>query len=213
MIIGVFDSGIGGLTVLKELKALMHEHQYIYIGDSERAPYGDLPKKTIVRYSKEITRKLLKQRVDLIVVACNTVSAIALDELQKISPVPVIGVIEPTKEYLELSGLKKVGLAATTATVSSKVYPSVISVACPEFVPLIEARNFGWDLDMAVRKRFSQFFGKNLEAIILGCTHYPLIQEKLEQFLKTSGERIQLIDPAIHTARYIRAAIATAKAV
>ncbi|MCL2847070.1 MAG: glutamate racemase [Firmicutes bacterium] len=211
MKIGVFDSGSGGLTVLRELENRLPGNEYVYFGDYARAPYGDQPRETIVQYSKEITDFMLSQNVDMMVVACNTIVAAAMDEIKAMSSVPVVGVVEPAIEYLSTCGYKNVGVAATTATITSGIYTdslaahgiSATAVACPDFVPLIETNNFGPDLDTAVEKYMGDFVGKGIEAVVLGCTHYPIIRGQLQDFFNKSGESIELVDPAMYTANHI----------
>jgi len=217
--IGVFDSGLGGLTVLRELEKHLPNHEYIYFGDFLRVPYGDKPRNTIINYAKEIVEFLLSQGVHMIVVACNTVVASAMTELRAMCPVPIIGVVEPTTAYLETSGYKNVGIAATTATISSGIYSALLAthgissvgVACPELVPLIESNNFGQDLDNAIEKYFGQFLGKDIEAIVLGCTHFPLIRDRIQNYLNSKNQTIELIDPAVHTVNHIKAILVKKK--
>ena len=191
MRIGVFDSGSGGLTVLAQLKKRLPECEYIYFGDYENMPYGDKPPEFIKSRATAITRNLIDQGAQLIVVACNTVSAIAMEELKKMSSVPIIGVIEPTKEFLAKQRFKRIGLAATTATVKSSVYNADVNVACPDLVPLIE------ELDKTIHKYFSQL--RDVDAVILGCTHYPLVEGLIKRHL---GD-VPIINPAVHTAQSV----------
>lgn len=199
---------------MRELvKAMPEGHEFIYFGDYLRVPYGDKSPEVVTRFAVEIMDFLLAQGAELLVVACNTIVACAFAELTRKSPVPVVGVIGPAIEYLAGQGHEKVGVAATTATINSGIYekslgmrgiPS-ISMACPEFVPLIESNNYGPDLEAAIEKRFSAFVGQGLGSIVLGCTHFPIIQTQLENYLRASGEGdVKLIDPARHTAEYVR---------
>ena len=205
MKIGIFDSGIGGLTVLKELVQSSPNNYYIYYGDVTRAPYGDKPPEVIATYAKEIAASFVEQGVDLIVVACNTVSAVAMVELRTNCPVRVIGMVEPVLEHMATTNYKRVGVVATAATISSGVYQTglgnqgkqVVAVACPELVPLIEAGNFGPELTAAIQLRFGEFIGQNIQALILACTHYPIIQDKIENFFQHANEKIQIINPAL----------------
>ena len=212
MKIGVFDSGSGGLTVLREMRTRMPNHEYVYFGDYARLPYGNKPRETIVRFSLEILNFLLSKKVEMIVVACNTIVASAMDELKASCPVPIIGVVGPTLKHVVESGCKNVGVAATDATVRSGIYGeglasrgvNALSVACPVLVPLIESDSSGAEMDSAIEKYFSNFCGRGIDAVIMGCTHYPIVRNKIDKFLKSRGENIRLIDPAIHTADSIK---------
>jgi len=209
--IGVFDSGSGGLTVLRELEKTLPGNEYVYFGDFLRVPYGDKPREKIVQYSTEIARFLEDQGVEMIVVACNTVVANAMDELKAMCNVPVVGVIDPTIEYVAKQGYSNVGVAATAATVNSEVYKKGLaghgidstSVACSDFVSLIEANKLEKELDISIERYFGNFVGKDIQAVVLGCTHYPIIREKLQNYLNKKGEKIELVDPAIHTVNHI----------
>ena len=214
MRVGVFDSGIGGLTVLKELKkAMPNAHEYVYFGDRLNAPYGDKGPEEIKTNALKIIEYLLTQNLDAIVVACNTIVANAMDEIQKAAPVPVIGVIDPTIEHIQAAGYKNVGIAATSATIKSGIYQSKLRalginshpVACPKLVPLIESNNFGTDLDNAIAYHFQNFLGKNLDALVLGCTHYPIIVNQIQAYLTNFGETMDLINPANFIAEKLKA--------
>ena len=199
MKIGIFDSGSGGLGVLQELRRELPTTSFIYYGDWARMPYGDKPVEVVLEYSLEIIRSLVAAGVDMIVVACNTAWVSGVSSMK--FDVPIFGVVEPTLEYIKATSIGRVGLAATTVTVNSKVYGCMPSVACPRFVPLIESGNLGEELDTAIAEYFGQLLGIGLQAIILGCTHYPIIEDKIKEFLVRAGEgHIQLINPAKHAA-------------
>jgi len=193
--IGIFDSGIGGLTVAKAVKTALPNEQIIYFGDTKHLPYGDKSKETLVGYSLQIVDFLISQDVKAIIIACNSASAMAYDEVKAYSTVPVYNVIDPIVDYVdnhqEVS--KKVGLIATKATVNSKVYSSKIeqccvdvkttSLATPLLVPMIEE---GFHNDKISNTIIDNYLAdKSLEGIdtlILGCTHYPLIENEINAY-------------------------------
>lgn len=208
--IGVFDSGVGGLTVLKEiLKELPHENT-IYLGDTARVPYGSRSMETIVRYAFESMKFLKKHDIKMLVIACNTASAISLEALKARSPIPIIGVIEPgARAAVNASKSKRIGVIGTEATIRSRSYikalketdktTHIVSVHCPMFVPLVEE---GWTegeiADLAVKKYLGAFEGKEIDTLLLGCTHYPLLAPAISKFL---GPNIRLVDSAVETAK------------
>ncbi|MCK5782385.1 MAG: glutamate racemase [Flavobacteriales bacterium] len=196
--IGVFDSGIGGLTVAKAIKKSMPNEQIVYFGDTKHLPYGDKSKETLVAYSLEITRFMLKQGVKAIVVACNSASAMAYKEINEIAgDIPVYNVIDPIVDYISsLNGLANhVGLIATKATVNSNVYYSKISkkkisirtssLATPLLVPMIE-EGFHDDKisNTIIQNYLCDKHLKGIDTLILGCTHYPLIEDEINEFYK-----------------------------
>ena len=203
--IGVFDSGLGGLTVVKELLNVLPHESIIYFGDTARVPYGTKSKETIIRFSQENTKVLLKYRVKMVVVACNSCSSYALGHLRKMFRVPIVGVIEPgASKAVYSTRNNKVGIIATQATIRSDQYPQTIkqfqkditifSKACPLFVPLVEE---GW-LDKKVTVDVAQEYlaelkSKDIDTLILGCTHYPLLKNILHQVM---GNKVTLIDSA-----------------
>jgi len=207
--IGIFDSGIGGLTVLKEIcKKLPHEST-VYLGDTARVPYGIRSPETVTRYSFENTRFLFSKEVKMIVVACNTASSVSLDAIKNSVPVPVIGVIEPgAKAAVAVTGNKKIGVIGTEATIKSNSYAraimliddsiEVFGIACPLFVPLVEE---GWTkgkiAEMIAQEYLKEMKRKGIDTLVLGCTHYPLLKGILSAVM---GEGINLIDSAIETA-------------
>ncbi|MBF0490546.1 MAG: glutamate racemase [Candidatus Omnitrophica bacterium] len=211
--IGVFDSGLGGLTVVKELFMSLPEENIIYFGDTARVPYGTKSRETIIRYSREIVSVLLKHKVKMIVVACNTASSLALDVLQKECPVPIIGVIDPGAKKAALSTKsKKVGIIATQSTVKSGKYAKrlkdfepkvhVISQPCPLFVPLVEEGWFDHDITFRVAKEYLADFKKEgIDTLILGCTHYPLLRKTIARVM---GSKVTLIDSAREVAMEVK---------
>ena len=210
--IGIFDSGIGGLTVLKEIIAKLPEENTIYLGDTARVPYGIRSPETVTRYSFENTRFLLSQEIKMLVVACNTASAVSLDAVKKEFPLPIIGVLEPgARAAVAATKTRKVGVIGTEATINSGAYAraikrlgadiEVFSLPCPLFVPLVEE---GWienDVaELVALKYLAGFKGKRIDTLVLGCTHYPLLKSVIT---RTMGSGITLIDSATETAREV----------
>lgn len=187
--IGVFDSGIGGLTVLAELLKDFPSERFIYVGDTARVPYGAKSQETVLEYSKQITDFLLKQKVKMIVAACNTASALAVPTLKKKIPVPLLGVVEATAQAAALASPRgPIGVIATKATIASSVYSKelkkyapqakVLAQACPLFVPLVEEGWFDHPVTRQVVKIYLEKMMKGRpQALILGCTHYPMLKK------------------------------------
>jgi glutamate racemase len=210
--IGIFDSGVGGLTVLKELMAaLPHEHT-IYLGDTARVPYGIRSPSTVTRYSFENTRFLLSQEIKMLVVACNTASAVSLSEVRKEFPLPVIGVLEPGARAAAAATRRgRVGVIGTEATIGSRAYERAIrqiapaievySHACPLFVPLVEEGWFENDVaELAARRYLGPLRDSGIDTLVLGCTHYPLLKSVIGRVM---GIDITLIDSATETAKEV----------
>ncbi len=215
--IGIFDSGLGGLTVFKELRALLPGEDLIYFGDTARVPYGTKSAEAVLAFSKEIASFLLGKKIKLLVVACNTASSLALEEIRKLSPVPVLGVIGPGVE----AALKavpaggRVLVTGTSATVNSRAYSralaesgpgiKVTEKACPLFVPLVEE---GWcskPVAAIVAREYLAPFRGRTDALILGCTHYPLLKKVIAGVM---GPRTKIVDSARAAARSARAELA-----
>ena len=211
--IGVFDSGLGGLTVLREIIARLPGESTIYLGDTARVPYGIRSPEVVTRYSFENMRFLLSRKIKLLVIACNTASAISLDALKKKSPVPVIGVIEPgARAAIGASRTGRVGVIGTETTIKSGAYRRVLerlspgikvfSRPCPLFVPLVEE---GWvDNEIArltAGNYLAGFRDDAIDCLLLGCTHYPLLKKTITEVM---GESVTLIDSAYETAREIK---------
>lgn len=208
--IGVFDSGLGGLTVFKALARRMPGESLVYFGDTAHVPYGSKSPEAIARYSTAVARFLAGRGIKLLVVACNTSSAWALPEIRRAVKVPVIGVIEPgARAALAATRGGRVGVIGTEATVKSGAYPKAIkalstrtktiSQACPLFVPLVEEG--WWDGDVVTsvaRKYVAPLKAARVDALILGCTHYPYLKKTIG---KAMGPRVRLIDSADETAR------------
>ena len=211
--IGVFDSGVGGLTVAREIMRQMPEESIVYFGDTARVPYGSKSKDTIIGFSRQIVKFLQTKNVKAIVIACNTASAFALKAIQDEVSIPVIGVIKPgAKVASEATKNGKIGVIGTIGTVNSDIYTQyihelnseiqVFSKACPLFVPLVEE---GWIYDSVTievaERYFSELKGYGVDTLVLGCTHYPLIRHVLQ---KVIGESVTLVNPAYETARRLK---------
>ena len=219
--IGVFDSGIGGLTVVKALIEELPGESIVYFGDTARVPYGTKSKSTIVKFSLENVEFLLRFGVKCIVIACNTSSSWALPTLRKYFKVPIVGVIRPgALAAVRQTRTKRIGVIGTTATINSGAYESAIhrldpavtvfSQSCPLFVPLVEE---GW-LTGAVSRQVAALYLKSMtrhriDTLILGCTHYPLLASTIQQVL---GPRVALVDSAKQTAAEVRGALMDAEA-
>jgi len=214
--IGVFDSGLGGLTVFKVLARRMPEESLIYFGDTAHVPYGSKSPEAIARYSSMIAIFLAKRGIKLLVVACNTSSAWALPAIRKAVKVPVIGVIEPgARGALAVSRGGRVGIIGTEATVKSGAYEKALrslkkgvraaSAACPLFVPLVEEGWWNGPVVEAVARRYLAPLKRvRVDTVILGCTHYPYLKPVLARVL---GPRVRLIDSAEETARETQLAL------
>jgi len=204
--IGVFDSGIGGLTVLKEIIRMLPRENTIYLGDTARVPYGTRSPETVIRYSFENTKFLSTKEIKLLVIACNTASSISLDAIKKSVSIPVIGVIEPgAKAAVKATRNKRVGIIGTDATIMSNAYTNVIKalderieiygIPCPLFVPLVEE---GWtegNIATLVAKEYLKGIKeKGIDTLVLGCTHYPLLKKVISEVM---GRGIRLIDSAV----------------
>ena len=207
--VGVFDSGVGGLTVAREIMRNLPSERIVYFGDTARVPYGSKSKEIVLKFSRQIVRFLQLQDVKAIVVACNTASALALEEIKKEIDIPIIGVVEPgAKVAASVTKNKKIGLIGTKGTVHSKLYPEIIhsydkeiqvfGQPCPLFVPLVEE---GWlkdDVTVEVARRYvTPLLEQGIDTLILGCTHYPLLRSTIGQIM---GEGVQLVNPAYETA-------------
>ena len=209
--IGVFDSGVGGLTVLQALRDRLPGEDFLYLGDTARLPYGSKSAATVQRYALNAAAHLVCHGIKLLVVACNTASSYALDEVVASSPVPVVGVVEPGVRAALATGVRRVGVIGTEGTIRSSAYQRALeraddglgvdAVACPLFVPLAEE---GWG-DHPVTDRVAEIYLRPLldrgaEALILGCTHYPLLRPSLE---RVAGARVRLVDSATAVATVV----------
>lgn len=218
--IGVFDSGIGGITVLKALRAALPHEDLVYLGDTARLPYGTKSAETVTAYATQATKHLLGHDVKMVVIACNTASAVALEPLKRaLAPIPVIGVIEPgAKAGTKATKTGRIGVIATEATVKGGAYVRAIHAAMPEaevtqapcglFVTLVEE---GWvkgDVAEAAAKRYLAplFKGRNApDTLVLGCTHFPVLARTIA---KVVGRQVKLVDSAATTAKAVTGALA-----
>lgn len=214
MPIGVFDSGVGGLTVAREIMRQLPSENVVYFGDTARVPYGSKSKDTIIRFSRQIIRFLKTKNVKAIVIACNTVSALALETVQEEMDIPVIGVITPgARAAVNETKNKKIGVVGTEATIRSETYTkiikaklpdaSVIGKSCPLFVPLVEEGFSKHSItEQVIDIYLSDMRSTDIDTMILGCTHYPLLRSKIMAYL---GERVQIVNPAYETAMDLKA--------
>lgn len=217
--IGVFDSGIGGLTVLKELLTRLPGESFIYFGDTARVPYGTKSVETVLRFSRENVTFLLDQSVKFIVVACNTASASAVPRLQREFRIPILGVIEPgVRAAVDKTKTSKIGVIGTAGTIRSDAYQNGIkqldprakvkAMACPLFVPLAEE---GWVdtpvTELAAHTYLDGFVGDGIDVLVLGCTHYPLLADVIGRVV---GPSVSLVDSAVETASEVKRALAAA---
>lgn len=216
--IGVFDSGLGGLTVLKEIMELIPTESVVYFGDSGRAPYGIKSKETVIKYTFQDMRFLLNQDIKMIVIACNTACACSLERLKDNFDIPIIDVIRPGAAAVvkETKG-KKVGVIGTTATVNSGVYERAIKIidnsikifskACPLFVPLVEEGMEWWEKDITFRvaeEYLKDLKNEGVDSLVLGCTHYPLLANTIS---KVMGDGVKLVNSAQEIAKAVKQAI------
>ncbi len=202
--IGIFDSGVGGLTVLKALRERLPGEDFVYLGDTARLPYGTKTASTVRRYALNASAHLVAHNVKLLVVACNTASSFALDALAEASPVPVVGVVLPGARAALMTGAERVGVIGTEGTIRSAAYQEALAglgaavevraEPCPLFVPLAEE---GWGdhpiTDQVARHYLQPLLDWGAETIILGCTHYPLLRPSLQRVV---GPDVQLVDSA-----------------
>lgn len=215
--IGVFDSGVGGLTVAREIMRNLPNEHIVYFGDTARVPYGSKSKDTVIRYSQQIIRFLRTQDVKAIVIACNTASALALDEVEQELDIPIIGVIKSgARVAAAATSNKQVGVIGTESTINSHMYHRLIQEqdpeitvygkACPLFVPLVEE---GWLKDPVtaeVAKRYlDEILKKGIDSLILGCTHYPLLRSLIGEI---AGPDVKLVNPAYETAKELERLLA-----
>lgn len=202
--IGIFDSGVGGLTVLEALRQRLPSESFVYLGDTARLPYGTKSAATVQRYAVNAARHLVGRRIKLLVVACNTATSFALDAVSEASPVPVVGVVTPGVRAALMTGASRIGIIGTEGTIRSEAYQralsglgsavEVMATPCPLFVALAEE---GWGdhpiTDQIARHYLRPMLGWGAEAIILGCTHYPLLKPSLARVV---GPEVRLVDSA-----------------
>jgi glutamate racemase len=220
--IGIFDSGVGGLTVLREIMKVMPQEDTIYLGDTARVPYGTKSPETVVRFARQITSFLVNRDIKLLVVACNTASAVSLDELKSEFSIPIVGVIEPGAfRAASVTTSGRVGVIGTAGTIRSSAYTKaikrinpgieVITAECPMFVPLAEE---GW-VDNEVARLTASIYLKSLrdkgvDTLVLGCTHYPLLKGIIGEVM---GEGVKLVDSAAETARVVKGILESSGAI
>ena len=207
--IGVFDSQVGGLTVAREIMRQIPNERIVYFGDTARVPYGSKSKDIITKYSRQIIRFLLTENVKAIVIACNTASAFALDTMQKEFDIPIIGVLKPGAKVAAKTTVNgRIGLIGTEGTIHSGMYAQfiksikpdveVIGKPCPLFVPLVEEGMLHDTITDQVAERYlSTLKDKNIDTLIMGCTHYPLLRSTIRRVM---GESVNLVNPAYETA-------------
>ncbi len=210
--IGIFDSGVGGLTVFKAIRKAFPEEDLIYFGDTARVPYGPKSPSTIVEYSVQNARFLLQQGIKTLIVACNTSSSVAIPKLQELTKVPIIGVIDPGSEVaVRCTQNGRIGVIGTEGTIRSNAYSKAIkhrlpeaevfSTACPLFVSIVEE---GWqDHPIAydvVAQYLYPLLDKGIDTLVLGCTHYPLLSHVIKKYL---GDTVKLVDSADAITEYL----------
>ena len=208
--IGVFDSGVGGLTVVKEIMTQIPNETIIYFGDTARVPYGSKSKKTIITYTRQIVRFLMTKGVKAIVIACNTASAFALETVRSEVDIPIIGVVKPgAKVAASTTRNGRIGVIGTEGTIQSGIYNEFLSEtdpkvmvfgkACPLFVPLVEEGLMDDPVTYEMAKRYiSVLLEKQIDTLVLGCTHYPLLRKTIRRVV---GEDVVLVNPAYETAK------------
>ncbi len=211
--IGVFDSGLGGISVVRALIDLIPHEHLVYFGDTARVPYGSKSEETVIRFAHQISSFLEEQQVKMIIVACNTASAVALESLQRSFNIPIVGVIEPGSEAaVKVSKHKKIGVIGTASTIRSDAYQTAIRALdpgmdvkgqpCPLLVPLVEE---DWPHDGVVTQVLESYLGmfksQQPDALILGCTHYPYLKSIIQEVV---GPHVRLVDSGEETARRVK---------
>ncbi|MGE7779573.1 glutamate racemase [Peribacillus sp. NPDC097264] len=208
--IGIIDSGVGGLTVAKEVMRQLPNENIIYLGDTARCPYGPRSKRDVKNFTWQMTRFLMKQDIKMLIIACNTATAAVLDEIRAILPIPVLGVILPgARAALKVSNSLHIGVIGTEGTVKSKAYDDALvsinsgvevdSLACPKFVPIVESGEFqGEIVERVVAQTLKPLKKINIDTLILGCTHYPHLGPVISKFM---GDKVQVISSGEETAR------------
>lgn len=211
--IGVFDSGVGGLTVVKEIMNQLPGETIIYFGDTARVPYGSKSKETIITYTRQIIRFLTGKGVKVIVIACNTASAFALETIKSEIDIPVIGVVRPgAKVAAETTKNGRIGVIGTEGTIHSGIYNEFLSEtnpnikvfgkACPLFVPLVEEGLMDDPVTVEMAKRYiGELLKDDIDTLVLGCTHYPLLRRTIRNIV---GDKVTLVNPAYETAKSLK---------
>lgn len=209
--IGIFDSGVGGLTVFAEIRKKLPHENIIYLGDTKNFPYGNKSKEEIIEFSIENTKKLMQKGAKIIVIACGTATSQAIDVLQKMFEIPIIGIIEPTIEYVKIQNMNKVGVIATEGTIKSGAWErklkekicniEVINKACPMLATIAEeGRAKSEEGRKVLREYMKPFKESRIDKIILGCTHYPIYEEMIREEL---GYEVELINTGITVSNFL----------
>ncbi|WP_214481535.1 glutamate racemase [Bacillus sp. SM2101] len=210
--IGVIDSGVGGLTVAKEINRQLPKERIIYLGDTARCPYGPRPSEEVREYTWEMTNYLLTYDIKMLVIACNTATAAVLEEIKNELNIPVVGVIHPgARTALKITSNNHIGVIGTVGTIDSGAYKQALesinhnvyveSLACPRFVPLVESGDYeGEQAKRVVAETLVELKNKRIDTLILGCTHYPLLSHLISEFM---GERVNIICSGDETAREV----------
>ncbi len=211
--IGVFDSGLGGLTAVKEIMHLFPDESIVYFGDTGRVPYGNKSKETILKYTHSDINFLLSRDVKMIVIACGTASSAALPEIKEEFNIPIVGVVDAgAYQAVRVTKNNKIGIIGTSATIKSGAYRKYINehnpniktfeMACPLFVPLVENGHFNTPLTKLVADEYlKDIRNAGVDTLILGCTHYPLLREAIAEYM---GDGVTLISPGEEVAKYLK---------
>jgi glutamate racemase len=212
--IGVIDSGVGGLTVAKEIMRQLPNEQIVYLGDTSRCPYGPRPEEEIRQFTWEMTNYLLQYDIKMLVIACNTATAVVLEEIREKLSIPVLGVVHPgARAAIKMTKNRHIGVIGTIGTVKSRAYEKALksinnkvhieSLACPKFVPLVESGNFeGEEAREIVAESLEPLKSSDIDVLILGCTHYPLLGPLIKEYM---GKKVKLICSGDETAREVSA--------
>lgn len=216
--IGMFDSGIGGLTVMQQIVCALPRESIIYFGDTARLPYGDKSKETIIRYSLEIAEFLIKKKIKLLIIPCNTATAYAIEELKKTFNIPILGVIEPgVEKVVQVSRNQSIAVLGTRATINSGIYQKEIkkrlpganvqAIACPLFVPFVEEHFLDHPATkMIVKEYLGTLKDQQIDTILLGCTHYPLLRDLIQEEM---GSDVAIVDSATTCAEKAKSLLTT----
>ena len=210
--IGIIDSGVGGLTVAKEIMRQLPHEQIAYLGDTARCPYGPRSPKEVLKFTWEITQFLMEKQIKMLVIACNTATAVALEEIRAELRIPVLGVIHPgARTAIKNTVNYQIGIIGTEGTIKSGAYEQalksinrktqVVSLACPKFVPLVESSEFNGPVaKRVVTETLGPLKNQGLDTLILGCTHYPLLEPLIKQVM---GDKVNVISSGEETAREV----------
>ncbi|WP_456278078.1 glutamate racemase [Bacillus sp. AK128] len=210
--IAVIDSGVGGLTVAKEIMRQLPKEQIIYLGDTARCPYGPRPLEEVKRFTWEMTNYLQAFDIKMLVIACNTATAAVLEEIQQSLSIPVIGVIYPgARSAVKVTKAKQIGVIGTVGTIKSRAYEAALHsissqlevkvLSCPRFVPIVESGDYETEeVYKIVQEELAPLIGESIDTLILGCTHYPLLTPIIQEVM---GQQVQLISSGAETAREV----------